>query len=288
MGSETFRFDVGSFACTAILDGTFRYPPGLFFANVPKEQYEPRLRQPGQDLETIEVPYNCLFIDTGRQRVLVDTGAAGFGPTTGKLHQRLRAAGIEPREIDTVVLSHGHPDHIGGNLNEDGTPAFPNARFVMFQEEWEYWMSNPSLEELPAAPWLKEIILASATKNLPPIRGQLDLLHEETKIVPGISAIAAPGHTPGHMALEIRSEGEQLLFVADAILHPLHIEHPETCAVVDHQPAEMVTTRRALLDRAKDTIVMASHFPFPGLGRVTQEGAEWRWQPIAATCESRS
>ncbi len=282
MGADIFRFHVGDFRCVAILDGTFRYPPSLFFANVPKEVYEPRLSEHAEPVASIEVPYICLFLDTGGHRVLVDTGAAGFGATTGKLNERLGMADIDPDRIDTVILSHGHPDHIGGNLNADGQPAFRNAEYVMFQNEWEYWMSDPSLDELPAETWLKDIIRTSTRRNLPPIRGQLRLLEREDEIVPGITAISAPGHTRGHMALAIGPGSDQLLFLADAVLHPLHVERPEITAVVDHQPATMVTTRRDLLHKAADhnAIVMASHFPFPGVGRISRHDAGWQWNAI--------
>jgi glyoxylase-like metal-dependent hydrolase (beta-lactamase superfamily II) len=285
VNSNSFHFQVGDFACTAILDGMARYPAGMFFTNLRKEEYEPLLRQRGQVSEEIEVPYRCLLIYTGRERVLVDTGAGNFSPTAGKLLPHLCTEGIEPGDIDTVVLSHGHPDHIGGNLNQDGKPAFPNARYVLFKQEWDFWMSNPSLAELPVDGRFKEAMLASAQKNLPPIHGQLDLLQEETEIHRGVSAIAAPGHTPGHMALEISSGGEQLIFVADAIIDPIDIEYPQACAVIDHQPDKMVATRVRLLNKAAEgkTLLLASHFPNPGLGHVVPLGAGWQWQPILVT-----
>src|SRR5207302_10520817 len=117
--------------------------------------------------------------------------------------------------------------------------AFPKARYVMFQKEWEFWMAGPSLAELPVDESFKAAMLASARKNLPPVQQQLDLLQPETEILSGISAIAAFGHSPGQMGLEISSAGQQLLFVADAIILPLNFEYPEACGVTDHQPVQM-------------------------------------------------
>ena len=133
MNSNPFHFQVGNFACTVFLDGMVPYPPAMFFTNLRKEEYESLLSQRGQGSKEIEVPYTCLFINTGRERVLVDTGAGNLSPTAGNLLPQLRSDGIEPGEIDTVVLSHGHPDHIGGTLKQDGKPAFPNARYVLFR-----------------------------------------------------------------------------------------------------------------------------------------------------------
>src|SRR5436853_3986611 len=126
MKSETFRFQVGNFSCTAFQDDAPRYPIAMFLTNLAKERYEPALLQLGEDPQHIDLPYTCLFINTGRERLLVDTGIGvdSLRPTQGRLLPLLRAEGIEPHEIGTVVLSHGHPDHVGGSLNEDGQPAF--------------------------------------------------------------------------------------------------------------------------------------------------------------------
>jgi glyoxylase-like metal-dependent hydrolase (beta-lactamase superfamily II) len=292
MKSETFRFQVGSFSCIAIEDDAPRYPLGMFLTNLAKERYEPALLQRGEDRQYIDLPYTCLFINTGRERVLVDTGIGTdtLRPTQGKLLPLLRAEGIEPHEIDTVILSHGHPDHIGGSLNEAGQPAFPNARYVLLRKEWDFWMSNPSLAELPVEESLKKSMLASAQKNLPGVQAQLDLADPDTEIVPGITAIAAFGHSPGQMALRISSAEQRLLFVADAIVHPLHLEYPETIGMTDHRPNEMVETRIRLLEMAvrEKSPVSTSHFAFPGLGYVLPKGGAWRWQPMSATHASWS
>src|SRR5712691_6853466 len=162
----TFHFQVGDFACMAVLDGMPRYPAAMFFTNLQKEQYEPALRQRGQAPEGMDIPYICLLIHTGRERVLVDTGAGAGAPAAGKLLPRLRAAGIEPHAIDAVILSHAHGDHIGGCLNADGKPAFPNARYLILQQEWDFWMSNPGLAELPIEEGFKQAMLAYARNNL--------------------------------------------------------------------------------------------------------------------------
>jgi glyoxylase-like metal-dependent hydrolase (beta-lactamase superfamily II) len=289
MNSDTLRFQVGNFSCMAIKDGAARYPVAMFLTNLTKDRYEPELLQRGEDSLYCDLPYSCLFIDTGRDRVLVDTGIGGDSPAPGggNLPSLLRSEGINADEIGTVVLSHGHPDHIGGNLDQFGKPAFPNARYVMLRKERDFWSSHPTLAELPLDASFKEAMLASAQKNLQGVQGQLDVLEPETEIVPGIVTMAAFGHSPGHMGLEISTSGQRLLFLADALVVPLHLDYPESIGATDHLPGEMVATRIKLLEKAvrDKSLVSISHFAFPGLGYVRPKGNRWKWEALAGATE---
>jgi glyoxylase-like metal-dependent hydrolase (beta-lactamase superfamily II) len=293
MTTNIYRFQVGDFQCVAVSDGTHTYapptfpPPAIFlFANAPREHLEKALSEhnlnPEQWTEWVS-PYICLVVSTGEHQVLVDTGAGGLAPTTGKLVQNLRTAGITPEDIDTVIITHGHPDHIGGNTDTAGKLVFPNARYVMWRDEWDFWNSEEATLKL--GEHVREVLLVYAHKNLPPIQDQLGLIDRETDILPGIQAIAAPGHTPGHMALAISSRDEQLLCVSDTVLHPIHMEQPEWHAAVDFNPEQVQATRRRILKRAvaEKALVLAFHFPFPGLGHVSQSGDTWQWKPISTT-----
>ncbi len=144
MASSRESFNVGDIQCVAISDGTFAYPTNWIFSNVPPEELEGSLREHDLPSNQVVTPYTCLLVKTGKHKVLIDTGADGLAPTTGDLLKQLQAEGTTPEEITTVVLTHAHPDHIGGALDANRKPAFPNARYVMSRTEWNFWTSIPT------------------------------------------------------------------------------------------------------------------------------------------------
>ena len=287
MSKESFRFRLGAFKCTVVNDGSSPYydPATVFFANAHKEQLKKVLKEHQLDISQWKEyisPYPSLLIKTGQHQVLVETGEGNLEPTTGKLIPNLRAEGIAPEAVDTVILTHAHPDHIGGNINSEGRPAFPNARYVMLKAEWDFWFHTPNLETLDISKSDKELIIKCAHECLLPIRDQLDLVDPGKEIVSGVWAVGAPGHTPGHMAVSVVSNSKRLLCIGDALIHPIHIEQPQWFIKYDLAPEQVITTRRQLLERAatEKALVHAFHFPFPGLGYVVPKGDGWRWQSM--------
>jgi len=287
MGDRSFHFQLGAFRCVVVNDGDVVYsnPAKTFFFNAPKERLEKVLRDHNLDITNWKEyvsPYPSLLIDTGQHRVLVDTGAGDLEKTTGKLIPHLRAEGIAPEDIDTVILTHAHPDHIGGNLNREGRPAFPNARYIMGKDEWDFWISRPNLAEMNISESAKPWFIKYARDHLLPVQDQLDLVDHETEIVPGIWAVNAQGHTPGQLAVSVISHNEKLLCISDVAIHQIHLEEPGWYSSFDLDYEQVVTTRRELLDRAatEKALVYAFHFPFPGLGHVTQKGDVWQWQAM--------
>ena len=293
MNTEIYRFKVGTFECIAVSDGTHTYapptfpPPAMFlFASAPKKRLERALREHNIQPEhwgEWTSSYTCLIVRTDKHRVLVDTGAGSLAPTTGRLTKNLRTAGIAPEDIEMVIITHCHPDHIGGITLDENKLAFPNARYAIWQDEWDFWTSNEAEEKLDEH--VREALLGAVRKNLPPIKDRLDLIEREREILPGIQAISASGHTLGHMALAISSSGEKLFYFSDTVLHPIHIKQPEWSAAVDFAPDQVTVSRRYIFNKAaaEEALVHAFHFPFPGLGHIVQKGEGWDWQPIATT-----
>jgi glyoxylase-like metal-dependent hydrolase (beta-lactamase superfamily II) len=290
MDTGFYRFKVGDYNCLAVSDGGYTYappdfpPPGpLLFTNAPAESLAGTLRWhdlPPEKWLSWTSSYTCLLVNTGRNVVLVDTGAGPLAPSSGKLIGNLRAAGVAPGDINIVINTHAHPDHLGGNTDEAGKPAFPSARYFLWKDEWEFWTSGRAERALDEHS--RPVLMGFANRNLLPIRNKFELINRETDIVSGIQAVAAPGHTPGHMALVVSSQNEQLLCVSDAFLHPVHLEQVEWHSIFDLAPEILGRTRSRLLEMASSgkMAVMAFHFPFPGLGSVVGKSKAWQWQPI--------
>jgi len=286
MRYETHEFKVGAFTCTLLSDGTFHYPAEGMVPGISQKDLAKWLDKSQPDV--VPSPWICLLVDTGDRKLLIDTGggptAVDAFPGTGKLFRALQSRGVTAEQIDTVVISHGHPDHAGGCIDALGEPAFPNARYVMLQDDWQFWTSEETLQALEGmGDHFYQLLASFPRRCLPPIERQLELLAGEHEIVPGIHAIPAPGHTPGHMVVRIESHGDSLLYLADTAVHPLYLEQPSWHLVADTDPDAAVGTRRRVLDMAatENMAVVAFHFPFPGLGRIERNGDAWRWQPLA-------
>ena len=272
MLGDTHRFTIGDFLCVAFCDADQLRDGFGLFGKIEPDVLKQGFSEAGYEVDALTFSMNILYIKTPEHAILVDTG---LGVGMSKLPENLLMAGIELNKIDTVIITHGHGDHIGGIIGADGTTTFPKAKYPIWKSEWEHWLGEATKAENPNS---------SAQKNLLPIQDRVILIQNEGEIVPGIRAIYAPGHTMGHMALLIESKGEKLLHIVDAAHHPVQLAHPDWSPNFDTDPKLSAETRKQLFERAADEklLMMAYHFQFPGLGRVEREGDAFKWEPISS------
>jgi glyoxylase-like metal-dependent hydrolase (beta-lactamase superfamily II) len=248
-------FTVAGFSCMLFEVGRFSTNADVLFPDAPPDELERALARHGFVPEEIVFPIHSLLVDTGAHLALIDPGA---GEDPGRLLFELRRLGVDSRRIDGVIITHGHSDHYRGGVTEDGAPVFPNAFYALQRAEWEYWTAgdDPDQGHVKAFRGL-----------LPPIRSRVILLDGKAEILPGIEAVPASGHSPGHMVVRVAGRA---VYTGDVLLTPISVEHPDWTARFDRWPEEVVATRRMLLQTmaAEDALVIPSHFPPPGFGRV--------------------
>jgi glyoxylase-like metal-dependent hydrolase (beta-lactamase superfamily II) len=236
----------------------------------------------------IQITNNILVVDTGRERILVDSGfGEKLGPSFGSfpgLEPNLRRAGIAPESVDLVVTSHGHLDHIGGLVTKSGALAFSKAQFVFVDTEWNYWTGSRYESEVNSSPMpdgFKKGTIGAARDNLPPVANRSRFVKQGGEITSGVHYVAAPGHSPSHATILFTSGKDQFMHMGDIAHNPVtSLQHPDWSPIFDYDPAQAIKSRKAILDRvATDRImVMGYHFPFPAIGHVVRRDAAYHWE----------
>ncbi len=264
------RFAVGSIECQIVPDGAGIYEPDGFAVGVPVGQIRAALTARAEDNGQFAFPYNCLLIRSGGRIALVDTGmgaeqARHTGEPGGRLMDSLAASGITADQVDLVIISHAHSDHIGGltvAANGQRAPVFTRARHYFWQAEWDFWTSEQGLAQVP------EDLADAARTHLPPLHqaGLVELVSEETEVLPGVQLLPAPGHTPGHMVVALSSGHDGALCLGDAVIDEANFAHPDWVAVVEWNPRVTVTTRTALIEKAiaENRLLIAFHLAARG------------------------
>ena len=281
-----YRFRVGGLLATVVHDGFLVFPDAgeRFIRNAPRAEVEAALRAGGQDPAAARVPFNVTFLETPAGLVAFDAGTGGgLTPQSGSLSANMRAAGLDPFRVSTVVLTHLHPDHVNGLTTREGAAAFPNAEVVLPEAEWAFWTDDGAMSRAPEA---TRPAFANARRRLAPYAARTRRIGDDVEVAPGIRSIATHGHTPGHTAYLVTDGAASLLVLGDVAGRPeLALPHPDWHAIVDMDGPMAATSRRRLLDRAAaDRLrTVGYHWPFPANGTVTKDGARYGLIPAEWT-----
>ncbi len=281
---DVYKTKIGKFNCTIFRDTMYKYMAKDFFINANQEEVDQSIQQYKATPENIPSPFIPIYLEQKDKKILIDTGI-GFtkNPVNirgsemmfeGKLHQLLVHENINKEEITDIIITHLHPDHIGGIFSEEEKLNFPNARFHLHEDEWNFWHSGKSENQPDSFKYFIE-------KNITKLKGgNLNLIRGDfVEILPEITAVKADGHTPGQIAVAIQSGNEHLLYISDAFLHPLHMEKLDWQTNYDLDYAKAKQCRIKLLDLAyqNNMLINAFHFDFPGLGRIEKQNNNWIW-----------
>ena len=279
---SVYRYKVGSFEITALYDGVWYRPIDEKFvrhanyADVRREMSNAFMPE-----EKLATPFTTVLVNTGKKLILLDTGTGGqIASTAGSFGDNLKAAGIDPKTIDQIVISHFHPDHINGIKTKDNALIFPNAEIMVPEAEWAFWADDANMR---AAPDGLKIVFHNVRRIFTDIAKDVTHYRPGKEVASGIEAVDAAGHTPGHTVFALQSGNESLMVLSDTTQHPaLFARHPEWQPQFDIDGPRAVETRKKLLDRAAAdrTLVTGYHFPFPACGHIVKGTTGYEHVPV--------
>ncbi|MBI3126455.1 MAG: MBL fold metallo-hydrolase [Candidatus Tectomicrobia bacterium] len=283
--ASVYRHKVGDMTVTTFMDG-YLIRPLAVLPDGNTDEGKKLLAVHYMDTTRFVFPVNCHAISAGGRLLAVDTGGRNvLGPTAGRFHSLLRAAGLDPAQVSAVLMTHMHPDHVSGAASPEGQALFPNAEMVVHENEWKHWHSDALMNKAPEAA-RGAFKLARAGGS--PYKGRLRLISKDGEVAPGITAIACPGHTAGHTAYLLSSGRERLLIWGDIVnIQPLQFLRPDWAATFDLDKPLSVQSRKRILDMASQErlTIAGTHLGFPGIGNVSRRGSEYdfipaRWQDL--------
>jgi glyoxylase-like metal-dependent hydrolase (beta-lactamase superfamily II) len=277
------RVRVGSFTVTSLPDGVAERPLAEnFVRNATLAQVQAALAEAGLPTDKVTIPFTPMLVDTGRNKVLLDGGNGTFGaPTSGKLLESLAKAGLQPSQIDTIIISHFHGDHINGLRGKDGALTFPNAKILVPAPEWAWWMDDARMNALPEN---QRGNFMAVRRVFGPNASSVERFEPGRELVPGIRSMPAFGHTAGHTTFMVESGGQKLLYWADTTnIAALFVRNPDWAVMFDADPEAARKVRRALMEMAvkEDLLVAGYHLTLPAIGRLTPRGNGYDFKPVA-------
>jgi glyoxylase-like metal-dependent hydrolase (beta-lactamase superfamily II) len=276
-----YRYKVGDITVTAVNDGFAMRPLEGFVRNAELADVQKAMQEAFLPTSALPIPFTTLVFETGGRLVVLDTGNGDSGaPTSGRWMANFRAAGFDPARVNTVVISHFHGDHINGLRLKDGTAVFPNAEVTVPAPEWAFWMDDGRMNQAPDA---MKPAFQNVRRVFGPIASNVKQYQSNQEVAPGITAVAAQGHTPGHTVFMVQSGSGRLMALSDTTNHPaLFVRNPDWSAVFDMNADEARATRRRLLDMAASERAQVAfyHAPFPATGFITKEGTGYRLNPV--------
>jgi glyoxylase-like metal-dependent hydrolase (beta-lactamase superfamily II) len=287
-----YRYKVGSYELTAVTDGVnARAFPDNFILNATKDEVNAALTAAYLEPDKIAVPYSPLVVNTGSKLVVIDTGTGekNFEQSkgaAGQFQRNLAASGIAREVVDVVIISHFHGDHVNGLLMADNSPAFPNAEILVPEVEWNFWMDDGEMSR--ASPGRMQDLFKNNRRVFDALQREVTPYAWNKEIAPGITAVATPGHSPGHTSYVIASGSSTVFVQSDVTNVPfLFARHPGWHAAFDQDPDMAEATRRKTYDMlsADKLLVQGFHFPFPGAAHVEKDGNGYRvipvpWNPV--------
>ena len=272
------RMKVGKFEVTSMLDGFIEIPRAALMAS--PELVKSLLSAGAWPDGPMRLPVNTFLVNTGEKLILLDAGGAKMlGPTAGRLPQCLAAAGVDPSQIDEVYITHMHGDHLHGTVTPEGARMFPNAVLRIAKQDMDFW-ANPEVEA--KVPENQKGRFVPAKRAVAAYGDRIKPFGLGEELTPGIKAVDAAGHTPGHSCFLIQSESERLLAVGDTLhVAPVQFPRPEITVAFDWDPSKSRAVRQAIFDQAvKESIPIAAvHLPFPGIGVLRKKGTEFFFDP---------
>lgn len=277
--SKFYQFQIGDCVITNVLDGYFhRNDLHPFVAtNATAGEVETLAADYKIPFPALEHNFVSSIIETPEKLIVVDPGFGPIAPapTTGWFMQVLQDAGYAAEDVDVVLISHCHPDHIG-NIAENGAPIFPNAEIVIGRREFDYWKAGEGVSEM------RQPTLALFQKTIQPLEGQLKMIEPGDEIAPGLVAIEAFGHSAGHLVFELSTAGKTLMFLNDATPHyVMSFANPDWHFSMDDNPEKAAVSRRAMLEAAESggIPVIGFHLPFPSIGYVEKRAEGYEFRP---------